>query len=54
MKQKKDAVFTCRINSILLSKFKLIAELKGISYQTLLGIMLRDYVEHEQKKLGDK
>jgi predicted DNA binding CopG/RHH family protein len=51
MKIKKDGVFTCRINSILLTRFKLIAELKGISYQTLLGIMMREFVDNEQNKL---
>lgn len=53
MKQKQDAMFTCRINKDVLQKFKLLADLKGISYQAILKTLIKDYINNEQRKLEE-
>lgn len=45
-KAKKDAVINTRVNQADLDKFKELADEMRIPYQTLLGHLIHEYVEH--------
>jgi predicted DNA binding CopG/RHH family protein len=45
LKAKKEARVTMRMNAADLEALKQIAEDKGIKYQSLIGMVLREYVD---------
>lgn len=44
IKEKKQAKFTARLTETDLNHLKIIANKKGVGYQTLLGQIIHDYV----------